>query len=94
MDPELIPATANFGAINLFENPDLIKVDERDSKYLLISSIYESNYTMFLDLDFLKQRYQTLNYIDDSASSDIQEICICCVSFLIESNELEEATLF
>ena len=48
MESSVISATANFG-VNM---PP--KIDDRDSKYLLISSIYESNYTIFLDLDYLK----------------------------------------
>ena len=44
-----IPPTANFGPFQ-----DQYSNDDRNSKYLLISNYYESNYTTFLDLNFLK----------------------------------------
>ena len=61
-----VSSTANFGPFK-----DQYTNDERAIKCLLISSIYESNYTNFLDLEFLQSRYQTLNYLEDSASGDL-----------------------
>lgn len=68
--------------------------DHRKINHLEVSQIYEGNFTSFLDLDMLKQKFQKLSYSQDDASGYIQELCICVVSYLIELGEYETAQLY
>ena len=68
----LMPPTADFGG-GFQNNNEIDGINHKEDKkdYLVISSIYEPNYKTFLDIEFLKQKYQTLNYLMDDASGDI-----------------------
>ncbi len=66
----------------------------RKTHHLIISEIYEANFATFLDYDTLSQKYKTLNYLQDNASADIQELSICSISYMIEWGEYEMANLY
>jgi hypothetical protein len=70
------------------------KEPSRKTNHLIISEIYESNFSTFLDFDTLYQKYKTLNYLQDNASADIQELSICTISYLAEWGEFDMASLY
>lgn len=63
----------------------------QESNYLIKYYFHEGNFVHFLNIKQLMNHLQALNYKEDSAATDIQELAICTISMMIELNQLEEA---